>query len=467
MTNLIDIHLKDGVYPNSLKISKITPIYKSGNRTKPTNFRPIGVQSNVSKLFEQSIKAQFDDCLKNNNIIHQNQFGFLPNSSTMSACSQLVSLIQHKRDDGNIVICLFIDLKKAFDFVDHNLLLYKLRCLGMTNRTYNIFHTLIKERSQYVSIGKSRSTNLRVLQGVPQGSILSPSLFNFFINDIFKLKLKGSLQLYADDAVVSCFGKDIQLVAAEIEDDLDKINDWFIDNKLTINTEKTKYIIFKNRRKENIKVNIHLKEKELEEVQHFNYLGLNIDNELNWHNHIEKIKSSLSSTTFAIRRIRNIAPMKILWLMYNAYFVPKIQYLNAIWNNAAVFRIKDLQIQQNRVIKAILNLPHLYPTTLLYNEETTQSISQINKFQTLMYIFKIKHNYIKHNVQLQQLNQIHAYSTRNREDFYILHYRTNKGLYSIIANGLREFNKLPPTLKQEQRISVFKNLLLTHVNNTY
>lgn len=195
-----------------------------------------------------------------------------------------------------------------------------------------------------VSIGKSNSTHLKVLNGVPQGSILSPSLFNFFINDIFKLNLKGSLQLYAGDAVLTCFGKDIQRVAAEIEEDLEKIDNWFIDNKLTINTDKTKFMTFKNQRMRNINCNIHLKDRRLEEVQEFNYLGLNIDNDLNWNKHIEKIKASLSSTTFAIRRIKNIAPTKILCLMYNSYFLPKLQYLNAIWNNAADFRMKDLQI---------------------------------------------------------------------------------------------------------------------------
>lgn len=148
ITTLMNNHFSEGSYPISLKVSKKIPIFKSGDRTNPTNFRPIGVQSNLTKLFEQSIKIQFDECLVKNNIIDKNQFGFLPNSSTLSACSQLISNIQHNLDEGLTVICLFIDLKKAFDCINHDLLLYKLRCLGMTNRTYNIFHSLIKDRVQ-------------------------------------------------------------------------------------------------------------------------------------------------------------------------------------------------------------------------------------------------------------------------------------------------------------------------------
>lgn len=463
ITKLMNNHFNEGTYPMSLKVSKIIPIFKSGDKTNPTNFRPIGVQSNFTKIFEQSIKTQFDECLVKHSVIDKNQFGFLPNSSTLSACSQLISNIQHNLDDGLTVICLFIDLKKAFDYINHDLLLYKLRCLGMTNRTYRIFESLIKERMQLVQIAKHSSTKMRVLNGVPQGSILSPSLFNYYINDIFKVNLHGTMQLYADDAVIMCSGKDIMNVKADMENDLEKIDEWCRDNKLTINSDKTKFLTFTKRRTINENITISLKGNNIEEVTSFNYLGLHIDNNLNWSMHINKIKSSLSSTAFAIRRIKNIAPQNILWLMYNSYFLPKLQYLNPIWNNAAEFRLKDLQIIQNRVVKSILSLPHLYPSHLLYNPDTTPSIYQLNKFQTIMYIFKIKHNFIRHNVQLQQLNQIHNYSTRNNEDFFIRKYRTNKGLYSIIANGLREYNKLPQQIKQENRISVFKSMLQNHL----
>lgn len=457
---LIDKFVNEGSFPASLKISKVTPIYKAGDKTFATNFRPIAVQSNLAKIFEQSLKEQFDECLLEHRIINDNQFGFLHNSSTLSACSQLIANIQHQLDRKNSVICIFIDLKKAFDFVNHDLLLYKLRCLGMTDKSYNIFKNFVTERKQFVKIGEKESDLQPIRSGVPQGSILSPSLFNYFINDVFDLKLNGDLQLYADDAVVTCYGADIEKVVRDVNSDLETINEWILDNKLQINAEKTKYLVFKNRTITSHN-DIVLNGTTIEEVSTFKYLGLHIDSDLGWKTHIDKVKSSISSMAFAIRRVRNITPEKTLWLMYNAYVLPKLQYLNPIWNGAAQFRMKELQIIQNRVVKSIKRFPYDYPSKLLYTSSTTKSISQISDFQTLIYIYKIKNNFIRHNVELRQIQDVHRYPTRTKEDFYIMQYRTNKGLNNIIAKGLREFNKLPIHIKREEKISVFKN----HINS--
>lgn len=153
---------------------------------------------------------------------------------------------------------MFIDLKKAFDSVDHDILLYKLRCLRMSVRTHSILTNFIKEREQFVRIGEMFSTSQKITTGVPQGSILSPTLFNFFINDIFSVKLHGVLQLYADDAVVTCSGPDPLLVAKNTEEDLKNLNNWLTDNKLTINKSKTKYIVFKTNQSNTTNLQISL-----------------------------------------------------------------------------------------------------------------------------------------------------------------------------------------------------------------
>lgn len=337
----------------------------------------------------------------------------------------------------------------------------------MSGKTHSILSNFIKEREQFVRIGEMFSTAEKITTGVPQGSILSPTLFNFFINDIFSVKLNGTLQMYADDAVVTCYGTDPIVVARNTEEDLTNLNNWLKDNKLTINKSKTKYLKFKTKHSNTTKVQISLDGEEIEEVEHLKYLGLNIDNSLNWNIHIKEIKKSVTATSFAIRRIKSIVPEKILWQMYNAYILPKFQYLNPIWNTAAAFRMKELQIVQNRVIKSIRNLPHLHSSNLLYTPDSTLSLPQINGFNTLMYIFKIKNNFIKHNIELKKKNQMHNYPTRTNEDYYIRISRTNKGLHSIIANGLREFNKIPTALKQEKRISCFKKLLTSYIQNLH
>lgn len=448
----------DGCFPTCLKISKVTPVFKSGDNTCPSNYRPIAVLSNLSKVAEKSIKDQLIEYLQSNTIINQNQFGFINNSSTMSACSQLISQIEHNLDKGDVVIALFIDIKKAFDCVNHQLLLRKLSQLGITGTTFNIFRSFLDNREQYVNIENENSIKRQVKSGVPQGAILSPTLFNIFINDIFTLTLHGTLQLYADDAVLVCSGSDKNLVAQEIEDDLIQIDNWFTNNKLMINTSKTKYLIFNQKRNASPDTTIKLNNKIIEKVNSFSYLGLHIDQDLKWNTHIQNIRRSLQSTAFAFRRIRSHVSENIMWLMYNAYVQPKLQYMNPLWNSASDTRINQIRRVQNKIIKIIRCLPYLTPSHLLYSINTP-SFTKLSQFLTIMYIFQIKNNYIKHNFQLKPVNSIHNYNTRQSENFYILYYRTNKGLNSIISKGLRAYNEIPQNLKNEKRISVFKKEL--------
>lgn len=448
----------EGSFSNSLKISKVTPIYKSGDKTSPSNYRPIAVLPNLSKVVETSIKEQLVNYLQSNNIINRNQFGFIANSSTISACSQLVTQIEHNLDKGNVVIALFVDIRKAFDCVNHQLLLIKLNQLGMTGTTYNIFKSFLEDRKQFVNIENENSNINQIKSGVPQGAILSPVLFNIFINDIFNLSLHGTLQLYADDAVLVCTGKDVIEVAQKIEDDLSKIDNWFTNNKLLINTEKTKYLLFTRKKITSTNTTIKLKNETIEKVNNFNYLGLHIDSDLTWTTHIKKVKSSLQSTAFAFRRIRAYVSENIMWLMYNAYVQPKLQYMNPLWNSASESRINEIKRVQNKIIKTIKCLPYLTPSHLLYSI-STPSFSKLSQFLTIKYIFQIKNNYIKHNYDLKLINSVHSYNTRQNENFYILYYRTNKGLNSIISKGLRAYNQLPYDLKNEKRISIFKEKL--------
>lgn len=464
INNTINQHISEGSFPDSLKKAKIKPIFKAGQRTSPNNHRPIAVLPNLAKLYEITILTQFQNFLLQNDIIDKQQFGFVSKSSTTSACSQLISGIQHDLDKGEQVICLFIDIRKAFDCVDHHLLLHKLRLLGLNDKTFKIFESFLVNRVQYVRINDKDSQTLQIKAGVPQGAILSPTLFNFFINDIFRLKLNGSLQLYADDAVIKCTGKDITQIADAIEQDLHTVNTWFQNNKLQINIDKTKYIAFKKRSTSNSPIQISLMQVPVEQVKTFTYLGLHIDEDLSWDYHLKKIKSSISSTAFAMRRIRNYVSTGAMWMMYNGYITPKLQYLNPLWNSAADYKLRELETIQNKIVKNILNLPRLHPSNLLYSPKTTPSLRSLNQFLSIMYIFNIKHDYIKHNFTLKTVSTVHSHNTRSSENYYILFYRTNKGLNSIISKGLRLFNNLPQNIKNLNKISSFKKELKDHLN---
>lgn len=188
--------------------------------------------------------------LKKNNVINKNQFGFQKNSGTLSATSTLIDLLQTKIDakKNTMACCVFIDLKKAFDTIPHRKLLKVLNDNGLRGNVNSLIASYLHKRSQFVDINDSLSDkNINPNEfGLPQGSNLGPLLFLIYINGIFLLKLNGTLILFADDAVLIYFGDNIEIIKRRMQEDLNTIANWLLINKLTLNAEKTKYMILKS-----------------------------------------------------------------------------------------------------------------------------------------------------------------------------------------------------------------------------
>lgn len=455
-----------GIYPNCLKIATVTPIFKHGNKSNVSNYRGISVLSHTSKIVEKTLYVRLLEYLTNNKIIHENQFGFAELSNTLSATSFLMNEIRTNIDQRKFVSCLFIDLQKAFDMVNHNILISKLINIGIQGKFLNILETYLLQRKQKVKIGNSFGDFLNISSGVPQGSILGPLFFNIFINDIFYLKLYGKIQLYADDMAIVYNNANLNRLFQEMQMDLDLINLWLSNNLLKINAEKTNYILFQTKNKfKNININsfeIKLCEQVINRVESAKVLGLIIDEKLNWSLHIKKIKSKINSASFALRKLNNVLPSSAKWFFYHSCIMSHVSYLNPIWNTASVQEIKGLKICINRTLKIIKNKPRLYPTDLLYSESILP-IEKYNQFSTLLFIYKIKNKLIKNNVVLD-LNE-NTYSTRQISNFIVNFFRTTIGQNNVFNEGVRMFNKLPYELKYMKTISNFKSKLKLYLYN--
>ena len=233
-----------GVYPSLLKISKVTPIFKKGSHLLPDNYRPISVLGHINKIYETLLYSRLSTHFNNNNLLYKYQYGFREGHSTTQALVELTDSLKNTIDNGNYACGIFIDLTKAFDTVNHNILIDKLKKYGVSGNAINLLKSYLDDRMQYVEINKTKSSLSKISCGVPQGSVLGPLLFLIYINDLPNCCLLRKVRIFADDTVIFFECQNQNQLSETIEDILKNLNDWFVANKLTMNVEKSNFCIF-------------------------------------------------------------------------------------------------------------------------------------------------------------------------------------------------------------------------------
>ena len=246
ITNLI---FELGIYPQSLKLSKIIPVYKDGDSKVLNNYRPISILNSTNKIIEKLLYTRIVNFLNDNDFFYKKQYGFRRLSNTSCACTEILIRILLEIDSGEIVTGLFLDLSKAFDTVNHDLLIDKLKNSGIRGIPLTLIRNYLTNRQQYVSLNGITSNRKFTTIGVPQGSVLGPLFFLIFINDIMNINLMGQLNIYADDCAIFYNNKNINDNVANINYDLKLLYDYFCKNKLTLNIQKSQYMNFHSQNK--------------------------------------------------------------------------------------------------------------------------------------------------------------------------------------------------------------------------
>ena len=248
--------LIEGVFPDRLKIARVVPIFKSGDNKLVSNYRPISILPTFTKISEKIMYARLEKYLTQNSILHKNQFGFRPKLSTGLALLELLDKLSSSIDMSETTVGVFIDLAKAFDTVNHQILLNKLQHYGIRGVAFSWFQSYLTARQQCVTIANCESELAIIRCGVPQGSILGPVLFLIYINDLnFASKLLSTI-MFADDTNLFFTGKSVHQIENIMNSELAVINEWFKANLLSLNLDKTSYIIFSNKKISNLNIKI-------------------------------------------------------------------------------------------------------------------------------------------------------------------------------------------------------------------
>lgn len=450
--------ISTGVFPDCLKVARVTPIHKSGSKTDINNYRPISVLSVLSKLFEKLLATRLLSFLRTHNIMYSHQYGFRTGSSTLTATSELIDEVYEAMDSRELVGVLYLDLKKAFDTIDHDILLKKLEYYGIRGTPNNLIRSYLTGRTQFVYVNGTISSQRGLTVGVPQGSNLGPLLFLLYVNDLPNLNLHGKPRLFADDTSLSYKNTNPNDIVRHMKEDLMKLQDYFNESLLSLNLSKTKYMILHSpRRNISLHGDLMVRGTTIEKVSCFKHLGLTIDSTLTWSDHINILQTQTSSTCGLLWKVSKFLPRKSLLAMYHAFVQSKLQYLVSIWGAAAKSRLKPLQTIQNRCLKTVFKLPRLHSTVDLYRNSPS-SVLPIPALRELQCLLQIHNNMFNreahHNQNIERVS--HRYSLRNATVLVTSRANTELAKRSVSYFSRKSFNSLPVALKLEQNARKFK-----------
>ena len=466
LSHIFNLSINNGKYPDKLKEAKVIPIYKKGDRKDPENYRPISLLPCFNKIFEKLIDKRLRDFLEVNNILYEHQFGFRKGHSTTLALIEATNNLHKHLDNNEYVLGLFLDLKKAFDTVDHNILLEKLENYGIRGKPLELITSYLTNRTQCTFVNNKLSKSSKITSGVPQGSVLGPLLFILYINDIKNAVPNVPLQLFADDTSVFIHNNNYAKLIDTTKETLLNLIKWFESNKLTLHLGKSTYIIFQpsSNNKSSLEDYFTLDGIKINRSKSTKYLGIHLDEHLSWKNHIESLNNNLIKYTTIFYRIRNIVPPKVAEQIYYAFVYSRLIYGIEIYGMAKSSSIKPLQTMQNRVLKILTFKNKRYSTFSLYNDLDLLKINQLHTYSVAVLIYKYSKNMLPTLYEnIFKPKNSNCNINRRNMLFNTTHVSRCHGKSLMNNYCCKIWNKLPISIRQSQSVRVFKKQVKLHL----
>lgn len=405
--------------------------------------------------------------LNSNGFINIYQSGFRPLHSTATALLNNTDDWLHEFDKGNVVVAIMLDLKGAFDTIDHQTLTGKMYHYGLDEVSVNWFKSYLRGRTQATSVNGNTSEFRPVTCGIPQGSILGPLLFILHINDLPSVLKHCKVSMYADDTLLYCSGKDPFELCRKINEDLEHIRQWLITNKLHLNMKKTEYIVFGSKQRldriDNNAFDIQINGNPVRRVRECKHLGVLLDESLTWQSHINSLQKKVNGGLFMLKSIRNIVNENVLQTVYNSLIMSHLNYCDVVWGNCGVNNQNVLQKVQNRAARIINHAKWDSPSEENLNKLNWITLDQKRNDNIAIMMFKILNGHAPAYLSQKFSFRNHGYNTRSGSlHLNVPQPKTDSMKRSFAYRGAVCWNSLPHEHQQCTTLSTFKRILTNH-----
>jgi hypothetical protein len=473
LTLIINQSISTGIFPEKLKIAKVIPLFKKGEVSQLSNYRPISILPSLSKIIERIMHSQIQDYFDKFRLFYESQYGFRPEHSTELAALEVVDQILMQMDKNKVPINIYLDLSKAFDCLDHKILLSKLKFYGFADNSLQLMNSYLSNRKQIVRFNDYDSDSRLITTGVPQGSILGPLLFLIYINDISHATSCFRPVIYADDttlgAVLSDLGSDNVTIEENINKELSNVLLWLKLNKLTLNIQKTKAMAFHTpQRKINVP-KIQIDNHVIEYVAEFNYLGIYLDRHLNWKKHLDVIRFKISRVSGIMNKLKHFLPQAVLITLYNSLISPHLNYGVLLWGCKA----DVLEKAQKKIVRIITLSKYNAHTEPLFKKLNFLRATHLCALHELKFCYRLKHKALPSyflNSMFLTFSQIHQRNTRHSHLYQlpkIKHSYMKNSLRYRIPNVFNNTAKIITDKIQTHSLAGFKTYIKKYFLNNY